>query len=61
MIETITTILAALVTGIPKLIKAVKAGRDAENIRLGEFVSKDALETIDRAINKAESFEDKFK
>ncbi len=61
MIETITTIISALTTGIPKLIDAIKAGRNPADIKLGEFISEDAVDTIDKAIKKAESFESKFK
>ena len=60
MIETISTVAGILITGIPKLIDAIKAGKDPSSIKLGDFISSDAIKTIDGAIAKAKSFEDKF-
>lgn len=47
----IITIIQALISGVPKLIEAIKAGRDPKDVKLGEFISNDALESI-RATNK---------
>lgn len=45
----IVSFITALVAGVPKIIEAIKAGRDPANIKLGEFVSKDALEKVKAA------------
>jgi hypothetical protein len=42
-------ITKALVEGIPKLVEAVKAGRDLSTINVGDFVSADALEKVKQA------------
>ena len=56
----LVTLGTALIQGIPKLIEAIKAGKKWEDIKLSDFISKDAVETVQKAIDKAESFEDKF-
>lgn len=60
MTEIVIQIATALVQGIPKLIAAVKAGRNPGDVKLSEFISTDAIATIDEAINTSRSFEDKF-
>lgn len=46
----IASILAGLAEAIPKLVKAIKAarkaGRDIGSIRLDEYMSTDALESV---------------
>lgn len=49
-------IAQALISGIPKLIEAIKAGRDPKDVKLGDFMSTDALETIRKANKKADDF-----
>lgn len=52
----IIAIIQALVAGVPKLIEAIKAGKDPKDIKLGEFVSDDALQTIRDANDRAKQF-----
>ena len=47
----IIAIIQALIAGVPKLIELAKSGRDPKDVKLGEFISSDALETI-RDTNK---------
>ena len=61
MTQTIVAIATALVQGIPKLIEAIKAGRHAGDIMLSDFISTDALETMDRAIARSETAESKYR
>lgn len=61
MTTTIVAIATALVQGIPKLIEAIKAGRNAAEIKLGDFISTDALDTMDRAIARSEAAEAKYR
>lgn len=60
MTETIVTIATALVQGIPRLIEAIKAGRKASDIKLSDFISTDALNTVDNAIARSRAAEDRF-
>lgn len=57
----IKSITNALVSGVPKIVSAIKSGRKVEDIKLGEVISADALEQIDRAISKSSDFENRFK
>lgn len=52
----IIAIIQALIAGVPKLIEAIKAGRDPKDIKLGEFISDDALQTIRGANKRADDF-----
>jgi hypothetical protein len=52
----IIAIIQALISGVPKLIEAIKAGRDPKDVKLGEFISNDALETIRSANKRADDF-----
>jgi len=54
--ETAIAIATALVSGIPKLVEAIKAGRDPKDIKLGEFISTDALAKIKAANQRADDF-----
>lgn len=49
-------ITEALVEGIPKLVEAVKAGRDLSSINVGDFVSTDALAKVKAANVKADDY-----
>jgi len=49
-------IAQALISGIPKLVDAIKAGKDPKDIKLGDFMSSDALEKIRGANKKADDF-----
>ena len=60
MTTALITLGQALLGGIPKIIEAIKAGKNPEDIKLSDVISNDAVETVKRAIGKAESFEDKF-
>lgn len=61
---TAITILTAIIAALPKLIdawkKAKAAGKDPGSVNLAEFLSTDALQAIDEAINEAQTFLDKF-
>ncbi len=59
-VGTAVAIGTALLEGIPKLIAAIKAGRNPEDIKLSEFISTDAVDKIKGAINKAQDFKDRF-
>lgn len=52
----IITIASALIQGIPKLIEAIKAGRNPKDIKLEDFVSYDALEKIQAANKRADDY-----
>lgn len=52
----IIAIIQALVAGVPKLIEAIKAGKDPKDIKLSEFVSNDALQKIRDANKRADEF-----
>lgn len=54
--EIAITIAQALIAGIPKLIEAIKAGRDPKDVKLGDFMSSDALEKIRSANKKADDY-----
>jgi hypothetical protein len=47
----IISLISALVAGVPKIIEAIKAGRDPGDIKLKDFLSSDALDKV-RAANK---------
>ena len=51
----IIAIIQALIAGVPKLIEVIK-GRDPKDIKLGEFISTDALQTIRDANKRADDF-----
>ena len=51
MSELWITIAKALIEGIPKIIEAVKKGRNLKDMKLEEFISTDALEKIQKANN----------
>jgi len=52
----IVALIQALVAGVPKIIEAIKAKRDIKDIKLGEFISDDALDKIKAANQKADDF-----
>ena len=49
-------IAQTLIQGIPKLIEAIKAGRNPGDIKLEEFISYDALVKIKAANKKADDY-----
>lgn len=53
LVEAITE---ALAEGIPKLVEAVKAGRDLSDVKVGEFISTDALEKVKKANAVADDY-----
>lgn len=61
MTTALITLGQALLGGIPKIIDAIKAGKNADDIKLSDFISNDAVDTVKRAIGKAESFEGRFR
>lgn len=46
----------ALISGIPKLVKAIREGRNIDEMKVGEFVSKDALAKVKAANAKADDY-----
>lgn len=46
----------ALVAGVPKIVDAVKAGKDPGDIKLSDFVSRDALDGVREANKRASDF-----
>lgn len=45
----IIALITAIANGIPKLIEKIREGRKLKDIRLGDFVSHDALEKVEKA------------
>ena len=54
--ESTIAIVTAIVGGIPKLIEMIRAGANPAQIRLGDFISTDALEKLEEAKQAAENF-----
>jgi hypothetical protein len=52
----IIAIAQALISGIPKIIEAIKKGRDIKDMRIEEYVSHDALQKIKDANKKAQDY-----
>jgi hypothetical protein len=46
----------AVIDGIPKVIDLIKSGRSLKDIKIGEFVSTDAIEKLEGAKAKADDF-----
>ena len=49
-------IAEALIAGIPRLIEKIKASKNLSDIKLGDFLSTDALESIRKSNAKADDF-----
>jgi hypothetical protein len=47
---------AAVIDGIPKVIDLIKSGRSLKEIKIGEFVSTDAIEKLEGAKADAADF-----
>jgi len=58
--ERIAKIASLLIRGIPKLVDAIRKGRDPSEIKLGEFISRDAVKSISDSVTESEAFENKF-
>lgn len=54
--EGVITLVKGLVDGVPKLIEAWRAGRNLRDIKVSEFVSKDALAKIEAANARADDY-----
>jgi hypothetical protein len=52
----IIALLQAIIGGIPRLIEAIKAGRDPGSIKLEDFISQDALDKVKAANQRAEDY-----
>ena len=52
----IIALVQGLVSGLPKLIAAIRAGRDISSVKLGEFISDDALAKVQAATSRADDF-----
>lgn len=46
----------AVIAGIPKVIELIKSGRKLKDIKLGEFISTDAIEKLEGAKAEADDF-----
>jgi len=46
----------AVIDGIPKLIELIKAGRKLSDVKIGEFVSTDAIAKLEGAKAEADDF-----
>lgn len=49
-------ITKALIEGVPKLVEAIKAGRDLSTVKVGDFVSTDALAKVKEANDIADDY-----
>ena len=56
--QAIVNLIAAMVAGVPKVIQAVKDGKDPKDVKLGDFVSTDALNTVREANVKVQAYID---
>ena len=54
--EAIFQLVQGIASGLPRLVAAVKAGKNLDEIRIDEFISADALEVIRVANEKADDF-----
>ena len=54
--NTAIAIITALVSGAPKLADLIKRGVDPATIKLGDFISLDALKKLEDAKDEAEDF-----
>ena len=61
MTKALVALGQALIGGIPKLIEAIKAGKNPDDIKLSDFISTDAVKTVQEAIDEASDFKDKFR
>jgi hypothetical protein len=52
----IIALVQGIASGIPKIIEAVKAGRDIGSIKIDEYISADALQVIRAANERADDF-----
>jgi hypothetical protein len=52
----VIALIQALINGVPRLIEAIKKGRNLADVRVGEFVSKDALEKVKQANERADDY-----
>jgi hypothetical protein len=52
----IIALVQALINGVPRLIEAIKKVRNLADVRVGEFVSKDALEKVKQANSRADDY-----
>ena len=51
-------IITAIANGIPKLVQLIKSGRNPADIKLGEFISTDALKVLEDAKADQQDFID---
>lgn len=51
-------IITAIANGIPKLVELLKDGKDPAEIKLGDFISTDALKVLEDAKADQQNFVD---
>lgn len=51
-------IITAIANGIPKLVQLIKSGKNPADIKLGEFISTDALKVLEDAKADQQDFID---
>jgi len=56
--EIAIAIITAIANGIPKLVKLIKSGKNPADIKLGEFISTDALKVLQDAKADQQDFID---
>ncbi len=52
----VVALIQAIVSGVPRLIELIKQGKDVSDVKLGDFISTDALTKIQAANKKADDF-----
>ena len=52
----IIALIQGIASGIPRIIEAVRAGRELRDIRIEEYISEDALAEIEKANRRAKDF-----
>jgi hypothetical protein len=54
--EAIVSFISSLVTAVPQMVNDIRAGKDPANIKLGDYLSTDALDRVRKANAKASDY-----
>jgi len=52
----VIAIIQALVAGVPRIVELIQNGTKPEDIKLGDFISRDALADLEAAKDEADDF-----